>query len=62
VAGKQLVSGYGYNAYLKRSTDELILQLNNKYCANTDIYISPDKTLAVTMADFNANGGDAWCA
>ena len=58
VAGKQLVSGYGYNAYLKRSTDELILQLNNKYCANTDIYISPDKTLAVTMADFNANGGD----
>jgi hypothetical protein len=58
VAGQTLVQGYGYNAYLKQATHELIMQIKKTICANTDIYISSDKTLAVTMADFNANGGD----
>jgi hypothetical protein len=58
VANQQLVQGFGYNAMIKPATNELILQLNSKYCANTDIYISADRTLAVTMADFIANGGD----
>jgi hypothetical protein len=59
VAGQTLVQGYGYNAYLKQSTHELIMQIKQTICANTDIYIASDKTLAVTMDNFSASGADA---
>jgi hypothetical protein len=58
VNNQQIVQGFGYNAYLKQSTRELILQINQKFCTTADIYISSNTTLAVTMDDFNANGGD----
>jgi autotransporter-associated beta strand protein len=59
VNNQQLVQGFGYNAYVKQSTSELILQLNQKLCgSNADIYISSSATLAVTLDQFNANGAD----
>jgi hypothetical protein len=53
------VKDFGFNAYVKRNENELVLQLWQKFCSNADIYISYDKTLAVTMTDFNADAGDA---
>ena len=53
------VKDYGFNAYVKASTNELILQLWQKLCSDADIYISSDRTLAVTMTDFIAKSGDA---
>jgi hypothetical protein len=53
------IINYGYNAYIKLSTHELIVQLNQTLCANADVYFSFDRTLAVTMTDFNAAPGDA---
>jgi hypothetical protein len=53
------VKDFGFNAYVKTATNELILQLGQTLCSNTDIYISYDKTLAVTMTDFTAKPGDA---
>ena len=58
VGGAVQTPGYGYNAYLNRTTQELILQLNQTICSNTDFYVSYSKTLAVTMADFSGSGGD----
>jgi hypothetical protein len=52
------IRGYGFNAYVKPATNELVLQLNQKICSTADIYISFDQTLAVTMADFCATPGD----
>jgi autotransporter-associated beta strand protein len=53
------INDFGFNAYVKRAENELILQISDKICSNADIYISYDKTLAVTMTDFIANAGDA---
>jgi hypothetical protein len=53
------VKDFGFNAYVKLSQNELVLQLADKICSNADIYISYDKTLAVTMTDFVAKAGDA---
>jgi autotransporter-associated beta strand protein len=58
VNSQALVRGFGYNAYLKQATRELILQINQTICSNADIYISSDRTLAVTMDDFRADPGD----
>jgi hypothetical protein len=53
------VKDFGFNAYVKTATHELVMQLNQTLCANADIYISFDRTLAVTMDQFRATGGDA---
>jgi hypothetical protein len=58
VGGVLKTPNYGYNVYLNKSTQEVVLQLNQKICGNTEVYISYDKTLAVTMDRFNATGGD----
>jgi hypothetical protein len=49
---------YGYNIYLNKPRQEVVLQLNQTICANTVIYLSYDRTLAVTMDRFNATPGD----
>jgi hypothetical protein len=51
-------SGYDYNAYLNRATEQLVIQFNQIFCGDSVIYISYSTTLAVTMTDFNAVGGD----
>ena len=53
------IKDFGFIAYVKQSSHELLLQLNQTICANTDVYISFDRTLAVTMDDFRADPGDA---
>jgi hypothetical protein len=50
--------GYGYNVYQNKAAQEVVLQLNQTICANTNIFISYDRTLAVTMDRFNAYSGD----
>ena len=58
VNSQQLVQGFGYNAWVKQSTHELIFQVYQKFCSNADIYISSNTTLAVKLDQFNANGAD----
>jgi hypothetical protein len=53
------IKDFGFNAYVKRNENELVLQLWQTLCSSADIYISYDKTLAVTMTDFMAKAGDA---
>jgi hypothetical protein len=50
--------GYGYNVYQNKNAQELVLQLNQTICTNTNVFISYDRTLAVTMDRFNAYSGD----
>jgi len=58
VGGVLKTPNYGYNIYLNKAKQEVVLQLNQIICTNTDVYISYDKTLAVTMTRFNAMPGD----
>ena len=58
VGGVLKTKDYGYNVYLNKPSKELVLQFNQTICSNTDIYISYDRTLAVTMAGFLALAGD----
>jgi autotransporter-associated beta strand protein len=58
VGGTLLTSGYGYNEYLNKAKQEAIVQLNQTICSNTTVFISYDKTLAVTMDRFEAAPGD----
>jgi hypothetical protein len=58
VNGVLKVKDYGYNVYLNKAAKEVVIQLNQVLCADADIYVSYDKTLAVTMAGFSAGGGD----
>jgi hypothetical protein len=53
-----LTKDYEYNAYLKRSTHELVMQIDTVLCGADSVYISYDKTLAVTMDQFRATPGD----
>ena len=53
------VMNFGYNAWVNTATNELVMQLNQIICSNADIYLSFDKTLAVTMDNLNASPGDA---
>ncbi len=55
---KLLAKNYGYNVYLNKTRQEVIVQLNQTFCTNTNVYISYDKTLAVTMDRFIAFPGD----
>jgi hypothetical protein len=52
-----LLDGYQYNAYLNRTTRELVMQFDSVYCDSAGIYISADKTLAVTISELLAKGG-----
>ena len=54
-----LLEGYDYNMYLNTVTQQLLLQMDSVFCDSTGFYLSPDKTLAVTMSKFVAAGGDA---
>ncbi len=58
VGGVLKTPGYDYNVYLNRAAQQLVLQLNQTICSNTQLYVSYSKTLAVTMADFLATSGD----
>ena len=51
------LDGYQYNAYLNRTQHELIMQIDSVFCDSVGIFISRDKTLAVEMSRFGANGG-----
>jgi hypothetical protein len=53
-----LTRDYEYNVYLKRSTKELVLQIDTVLCGADSVYISYDRTLAVTMDEFRATPGD----
>jgi hypothetical protein len=54
-----LSRGYGYNAYLKTPTDEIILQFNRTLApGNHVIYVSHKSGLAVTLHSFTARGGE----
>ena len=53
-----MVEGYGYNAYLNTSANELVVQLDTVLCNPTNIYIAADQNLAVTLSSFTASGGD----
>jgi len=49
---------YGYNVYLNKTNKEVVIQLNQIIYTDADIYISYDKTLAVTMTNFRGMSGD----
>ncbi|NLG18345.1 MAG: hypothetical protein GX556_13515 [Fibrobacter sp.] len=52
-----LLEGYQYNAYLNRASRELVLQIDSIFCSTVGVFISADRTLAVTLSDFWARGG-----
>ncbi|MBN1600161.1 MAG: DUF2341 domain-containing protein, partial [Chitinispirillaceae bacterium] len=51
------LDGYQYNAYLNSAARELVIQFDSVFCDSAGIYISADKTLAVTISEFLALGG-----
>ena len=51
------LDGYQYNAYLNRTQHELIVQIDSIFCDSVGIFISADRTLAVKISRFWANGG-----
>ncbi len=53
-----LLEGYGYNCYLNDSQNELIMQIDSVLCADTKIFLSEDKNLAVGLTAFYARPGD----
>ncbi|MCW8965903.1 MAG: hypothetical protein OQK82_04335, partial [Candidatus Pacearchaeota archaeon] len=53
-----LVEGYQYNCYLNMIDHELVIQIDSILSANTGIFISDDKTLAVTLSNFEARAGN----
>jgi hypothetical protein len=53
-----LLEGYNYNMYLNRSAQELVVQIDSVFCDSAIFYISPDRTLAVELTEFKAEGGD----
>jgi hypothetical protein len=58
VNSRPQLKDYNYNVFHKKSTNELIIQFNSVFCSPTDIFISPDRTLAVEMSEFMALPGD----
>lgn len=52
-----LLDGYQYNAYLNRAKRELVIQIDSVFCSTVGIFISADRTLAVTLSSFWAKGG-----
>jgi hypothetical protein len=54
-----LPENYGYTMYHNKVDDELVLQLDTVLCDSSWLYISADRTLAVTMGDFQVLPGDA---
>ncbi|MBN1602063.1 MAG: DUF2341 domain-containing protein [Chitinispirillaceae bacterium] len=52
-----LLDGYQYNAYLNSTARELVMQFDSVFCDSAGIYISADKTLAVSISEFLALGG-----
>lgn len=53
-----LAEGHYYNAYLNRTTKELVLQIDSVFCDTVSVFISNDRTLAVSLSKFSATGGD----
>jgi hypothetical protein len=53
-----LTPNYDYNVYLNKSAHELVVQIGKTICYNPYIYISYDRSLAVTMDRFSAYSGD----
>jgi autotransporter-associated beta strand protein len=51
------LDGYQYNAYLNSAARELVMQFDSVFCDSVGIYISADKTLAVTISEFFALAG-----
>jgi|WetSurMetagenome_2_1015567.scaffolds.fasta_scaffold00017_18 hypothetical protein len=58
VNGVLKTAGYDYDAYLDKANWAAVVQFNQVFCGNAVIYISYDRTLAVTMSDFGASAGD----
>jgi hypothetical protein len=54
-----LIEGYEYNIYHNRTANELVIQVDSVFCDSAVFYIAADRTLAVEMSRFGANGGDA---
>jgi hypothetical protein len=53
-----LAQGYNFNMYHNKSSRELLLQLDTVLCDTAWLYLSEDRTLAVTMGGFEARAGD----
>jgi len=53
-----LIEGFYYNAYLNRTSKELVIQIDSVFCDTVSIFISSDRTLAVTLSRFSASAGD----
>lgn len=53
-----LVEGQYYNAFLNKSKKELVIQIDSVFCDTTSIFISNDRTLAVSLSSFSAAPGD----
>ncbi|NLG17507.1 MAG: hypothetical protein GX556_09290, partial [Fibrobacter sp.] len=52
-----LLEGYQYNAWVNRINRELVVQIDSVFCDSVGIFISADRTLAVTLSEFWARGG-----